>query len=74
MKTGTTTHYTLCRFKNRLDAKCRKLARCRVCGRVLFFSFSDRLCSGCAEEATRRSGDKTSTSVTSTAPGKEVTA
>ena len=35
MKTGTTTHYTLCRFKNRPDAKCRKLARCRVCGRPI---------------------------------------
>jgi len=56
MKTGTTTHYALCRFKNRPDATCRKLARCRVCGRVLFFSFADRLCSGCAESATRRSG------------------
>ncbi len=70
MKTGTTTHYTVCRFKNRPDAKCRKLARCRVCGRVLFFSFADRLCSGCAAAG----GDKTATRVPSTVSGKAVKA
>ena len=70
MKTGTTTHYALCRFKNRPDAKCRKLARCRVCGRVLFFSFADRLCSGCAAAG----GDKTATSAPFTVSGKAVKA
>ena len=47
MKTGTTTHYTLCRFKSRPDAACRKLARCRECGRVQYFVWGP-LCPDCA--------------------------
>ena len=38
MKTGTTTHYALCRLRNRPDARCRRLPRCRTCGRVLAFN------------------------------------
>lgn len=74
MKTGTTTHYALCRFKNRPDANCRKLARCRVCGHVHFFAFADRLCAGCADAARRLGSDKAATRVTSTASGKAVKA
>ena len=32
MKTGTTTHYVLCRFRDRPDAACRQ-HRCASCGR-----------------------------------------
>jgi hypothetical protein len=31
MKTGTTTHYSLCRFRNAPDAACRQ-RRCASCG------------------------------------------
>ena len=31
MKTGTTTHYSLCRFRDRPDAACRQ-RRCASCG------------------------------------------
>jgi len=74
MKTGTTTHYALCRFKNRPDAKCRKPARCRVCGRVLFFAFADRLCAGCADAAHRLGSDKAATGVAAAFSGKAVQA
>lgn len=49
MKTGTTTHYALCRFRNRPDAACR-LPRCKSCGRVLKFSWG-ALCFECEQKA-----------------------
>ena len=51
MKTGTTTHYTLCRFKNRPDARCRKLPRCKTCNRVLAFNWQTGLCFACEQKA-----------------------
>ena len=51
MKTGTTTHYTLCRFKNRPDASCRKLPRCKACNRVLAFNWHTGFCFDCEQKA-----------------------
>jgi len=51
MKTGTTTHYTLCRFKNRPDARCRKLPRCKACNRVLAFDWGTGFCFDCEQKA-----------------------
>ena len=39
MKTGTTTHYALCRFKNRPDTACKNRPRCRACGRPIAKAF-----------------------------------
>ena len=39
-----TSPFFLCRLKNRPDARCRNLRRCRVCGRVLRFVFADLVC------------------------------
>ena len=43
--------FFLCKLKNRPDAACRKLRRCRVCGRVLRFAFADNPCPACSSEA-----------------------
>jgi len=48
-----TSPFFLCKLKNRPDAACRKLRRCRDCGRVLRFSFDDSLCPTCASETDR---------------------
>ncbi|MDX9869032.1 MAG: hypothetical protein RBT78_14040, partial [Kiritimatiellia bacterium] len=50
MKTGTTTHYALCRFRNRPDSRCRLLPRCRTCGRVLAFNWGTGLCLDCEQK------------------------
>jgi len=51
MKTGTTTHYVLCRNRNKPDAGCRKLPRCKVCNRVLSFNWHTGLCFNCGQQA-----------------------
>lgn len=43
-----TSPFFLCRLRNRPDARCRNLRRCRVCGRVLRFVFADLVCTECA--------------------------
>ena len=50
MKTGTTTHYVLCRNRTKPDARCRKLPRCQKCRRVMFFAWG-RLCAECEAAA-----------------------
>jgi len=48
MKTGTTTHYVLCRNRTKPDARCRRLPRCRSCGRVLrVFDHAPDICHEC---------------------------
>lgn len=59
MKTGTTTHYALCRFRNRLDARCRRLPRCRTCGRVLAFNWGTGSCLDCEQTAKAEAAAKT---------------
>ena len=39
----------LCRNKNKLDAKCRSLPRCKACNRVLAFRWG-KLCPECAAD------------------------
>jgi hypothetical protein len=51
MKTGTTTHYALCRFRNRPDARCRQLPRCKACNRVLAFNWHTGFCFKCEQTA-----------------------
>jgi len=51
MKTGTTTHYALCRFRNRPDSRCRRLPRCRTCGSALAFDWGTGLCFDCGRKA-----------------------
>jgi len=41
----------LCRFRNRPDARCRKLPRCRTCGRVLAFVWGTGLCFECEQRS-----------------------
>ena len=52
MKTGTTTHYVLCRFRDRPDAACR-LHRCASCGRRAVPSVFGKvtLCQRCQQAA-----------------------
>ena len=59
MKTGTTTHYALCRFRNRPDARCRRLPRCRTCGRVLAFNWQTGLCFDCEQQSKAEAAAKT---------------
>ena len=48
MKIGITTQNPLCMNRHKSDAVCRRLKRCRICGRVLRFVFHDQLCPACA--------------------------
>jgi len=50
MKIKTTTAI-LCKARNRPDAACSRLVHCRMCGRVLGFTWADRLCASCARLA-----------------------
>ena len=59
MKTGTTTHYALCRFRNRPDARCRRLPRCRTCNRVLAFDWGTGFCFSCKQTAKAEAAAKT---------------
>ena len=43
--------FFLCRFKNRPDARCRRLSRCKTCGRVLAFDWGTGLCFDCGQQA-----------------------
>ncbi len=40
-----------CRYRNRTDAKCKRLRRCLRCRRVLGFDFGDHLCFECSQQA-----------------------
>lgn len=44
-----TSPFFLCRFKNRPDARCRRLPRCKTCGRVLAFDWGAGLCFDCGQ-------------------------
>lgn len=46
-----TSPFFLCRLKNRPDARCRHLQRCRSCGRVLAFDWCAGLCFECGQKA-----------------------
>lgn len=46
-----TSPFFLCRLKNRPDARCRRLPRCKTCGRVLTFDLSSGLCFECGQKA-----------------------
>jgi len=59
MKTGTTTHYALCRFRNRPDSRCRLLPRCRTCNRVLAFDWQTGLCFDCEQQSKDEAAAKT---------------
>jgi len=56
MKIGITTQNPLCMNRHKSDAVCRRLKRCRKCGRVLAFNFGDALCSECAGYGADRRG------------------
>jgi len=55
MKTGTTTHYSLCRFRDRPDAACRR-HRCASCGARTVPSVhgATPLCQRCRDAADAR--------------------
>lgn len=55
MKTGTTTHYVLCRNRQRPDAACHRLPRCKKCRRVMYFAWGN-LCLACEAAAANVKG------------------
>ena len=59
MKPATTTHYALCRLRNRPDARCRRLPRCRTCGRVLALNWQTGLCFDCEQQSKAEAAAKT---------------
>ena len=53
----------ICRSQHKPDACCRRLPRCRTCGRVLAFDWHTGFCFGCEQKekataATEKGGAK----------------
>lgn len=48
-----TSPFFLCKYKNRPDARCSRLPRCRTCGRVLAFDWGTGLCFECEQDKTK---------------------
>ena len=49
----------LCRNRHKTDARCRRLPRCRTCGRVLAFNWGTGLCLDCDQKAKAEAAAKT---------------
>ena len=49
--TPKTSPFFLCKARTKPDARCRRLPRCRTCGRVLAFNWGIGLCFSCEQTA-----------------------
>jgi len=57
MKTVTQT-FVLCRNRERPGARCRRLPRCKTCGRALTFDWHTGLCFDCEQKAKAEAQEK----------------
>ena len=49
--TPKTSPFFLCKARTKPDARCRRLPRCRTCGRVLSFDWHTGFCFDCEQKA-----------------------
>ena len=49
--TPKTSPFFLCKARTKPDARCRRLPRCRTCGRVLAFNWGTGLCLDCEQQS-----------------------
>jgi hypothetical protein len=57
--TPKTSPFFLCKFKDRPDARCRHLPRCKTCGRVLAFDRGAGVCFDCGQQAKAKAAANT---------------
>jgi len=57
--TPKTSPFFLCKARTKPDARCRRLPRCRTCGRVLSFDWGTGLCLNCEQQSKAEAAAKT---------------